>query len=109
MKQSRREFMTAQIAELLTNYGAIAAIWLDGIATPLSGDRKKFRCQELYALIHRLQPQVLVSYKQGLLGAEDFFAPEHKVLQEMGKRISAEGFPSGPVTTGNAEPRKKKK
>jgi alpha-L-fucosidase len=73
--------MTAQITELLTNYGPIAAIWLDGIAVPLSGDRSKFRCQELYDLIHRKQPQVLVSYKQGLLGTEDFFAPEHKAIQ----------------------------
>jgi alpha-L-fucosidase len=28
-----------------------------------------------------LQPQVLVSYKQGLLGTEDFFAPEHKAVE----------------------------
>lgn len=75
------DFMTAQVTELLTNYGPIAAIWLDGIAVPLSGDRTKFKCQELYDHIHRLQPQVLVSYKQGLLGTEDFFAPEHKAVQ----------------------------
>jgi alpha-L-fucosidase len=75
------DFITAQVTELLTNYGPIAAIWLDGIAVPLSGDRAKFRCQELYDLVHRLQPQVLVSYKQGLLGTEDFFAPEHKAVQ----------------------------
>jgi len=73
------EFMSRQITELLTGYGPIAAIWLDGIATPVSGDYSKFRCQELYDMIHSLQPQVLVSYKQGLLGTEDFFAPEHKV------------------------------
>jgi len=72
--------MTGQITERLTNYGPIAAIWLDGIAVPLSGDRSKFRCQDLYDLIHRLQPQVLVSYKQGLLGTEDFLAPEHKAV-----------------------------
>ena len=74
------DFMTAQITELLTNYGPIAAIWLDGIAVPVSGHRAKFNCQELYDHIHRLQPQVLVSYKQGLLGTEDFFAPEHKAV-----------------------------
>ncbi|NSW57319.1 MAG: alpha-L-fucosidase [Armatimonadetes bacterium] len=79
------EFMTAQITELLTNYGPVAAIWLDGIAVPLSGDREKFRCQELYDHIHSLQPQVLVSYKQGLLGTEDFFAPEHKAVETSGK------------------------
>lgn len=81
-------FVTAQITELLTQYGPIAAIWLDGIATPLSGDRSKFHCQELYDHIHRLQPQVLVSYKQGLLGTEDFFAPERKgVPDKSGKPL----------------------
>jgi len=73
------EFMKRQVTELLTNYGPVAAIWLDGISTPLSGDYAKFKCQELYDLVHELQPGVLVSYKQGLLGTEDFFAPEFKV------------------------------
>ena len=72
------DFMTGQITELLTNYGPIAAIWLDGIGVPMTGDRTKFKCQELYDHIHRLQPQVLVAYKQGLLGTEDFFSPERK-------------------------------
>jgi alpha-L-fucosidase len=94
------DFMTAQITELLTNYGPIAAIWLDGIATPLADKTKEpcpkpprqpdnapeFRVQALYDHIHRLQPQVLVSYKQGLLGTEDFFAPEHKAIAVPGGR-----------------------
>ena len=86
------EFMTEQITELLTRYGPVAAIWLDGIGTPLHPkdqngapipdfdprtDGDAFRCQELYDHIHSLQPQVLVSYKQGYLGTEDFWAPEH--------------------------------
>jgi alpha-L-fucosidase len=79
------DFVTAQITELLTNYGPIAAIWLDGIAVPLSGDKSLFKCQELYDLIHSLQPQVLLSYKQGLLGTEDFYAPEHKAVATDGK------------------------
>ena len=79
------DFMQAQIAELLTHDGPIAAIWLDGIAVPLSGDRSVFRCQELYDYIHSLQPQVLVSYKQSLLGTEDFQAPEHKAVEDAGK------------------------
>jgi len=82
--QKYLDFMTGQITELLTNYGPVAAIWLDGIATPLSGDRTKFHCQELYDHIHSLQPQVLVSYKQGLLGTEDFFAPERKAVPKSG-------------------------
>ena len=76
--QKYLDFVAAQVTELLTNYGPVAGIWLDGIAVPLSGDRNKFRCQELYDLIHKLQPQALVSYKQGVLGTEDFFAPERK-------------------------------
>ena len=79
------DFMAAQVTELLTNYGPLAGIWLDGIAVPASGDSSLFRCQELYDLVHSLQPQVLVSYKQGLLGTEDFFAPEHKAVDTSGK------------------------
>ena len=72
------DFMKNQITELLSNYGPIGAIWLDGIATPRSRPEKVnlFKVQELYDHIHSLQPQVLVSYKQGLLGTEDFKAPE---------------------------------
>ena len=72
------EFMKNQITELLTNYGPIGAIWLDGFSTPNSRKDKihLFKIQDLYDHIHSLQPQVLVSYKQGLLGTEDFKAPE---------------------------------
>lgn len=94
------DFMTAQVTELLTQYGPIAAIWLDGVMVPLSDKTKppcpkpaaqpdnapEFRCQELYDHIHRLQPQVLLSYKQGLLGTEDFFAPEHKAIAALDNR-----------------------
>lgn len=72
------EFMRTQITELLTQYGPIRAIWLDGIAVPKSrpDGAARFQVQSLYDHIHRLQPGVLVSYKQGLTGTEDFFAPE---------------------------------
>ena len=73
------EFMRFQVKELLTNYGAVAAIWLDGIAVPMSGDADRFECDDLYAMIRSLQPHTLVSYKQGLTGGEDFFAPEHRI------------------------------
>jgi len=70
------EFVNNQVNELLEMFSPIAGIWLDGIATPLSGDAALFKCQKLYDAIHARQPQVLVSYKQGLLGTEDFLAPE---------------------------------
>jgi len=85
------EFMKNQITELLTSYGPIAAIWLDGIATPSqpkgNNHRGMFKCQQLYDHIHSLQPQVLVSYKQGLLGTEDFLAPERKWIKESTKPL----------------------
>jgi len=72
------EFMKNQITELLTNYGPVAGIWLDGIGVLRShtDSLEELRIQELYDHIHSLQPQTLVSYKQGLLGTEDFKAPE---------------------------------
>ncbi|REE00183.1 alpha-L-fucosidase [Marinoscillum furvescens] len=76
------QFMHNQVEELLDNYDDVAGIWLDGFATPASGDRSVFRCQELYDMIHSKQPQVLVSYKQGLIGTEDFLAPERKYKGE---------------------------
>lgn len=76
--QKYLDFMTAQITELLTQYGPIAAIWLDGIAVPRSRLERlaEWRLPERYARIRQLQPQVLASYKQGLIGAEYFLAPE---------------------------------
>jgi alpha-L-fucosidase len=72
------DFMKNQITELLTNYGPVGAIWLDGIGAINKNSEKipGFQVQELYDHIHNMQPQVLVSYKQGFLGTEDFMAPE---------------------------------
>ena len=84
------DFMQAQITELLTQYGPVAGIWLDGIAVPRSGDVSLFKCQDLYDYIHSMQPQVLVSYKQGMLYTEDFFAPERHgtaIEQQAGKPL----------------------
>ena len=96
------DFMTAQITELLTGYGPIAAVWLDGIGVPMyprDADGKTrsdfdprregdpFHCQELYDQIHRLQPQCLVSYKEGYLHTEDFYSPEFRAVDHRGKPV----------------------
>ena len=39
--QKYLDFVTAQVTELLTHYGPIAAIWLDGIGVPLADKTKK--------------------------------------------------------------------
>ncbi len=60
---------------LLRNYGPIAGIWLD----PLMGYYGRpdlFPMDAIYAMIRELQPQCLISAKQGITGTEDFAAPE---------------------------------
>ena len=61
----------------------MAGLWFDGIGIPLSGDPLLYRCDELYAMIRRFHPQTLSSYKFGLTGDEDFFAPEDDQLNHM--------------------------
>ena len=87
------EYVSAQIEELLTNYGPIAGIWLDGAAVPASGDHRKFHLQMLYDKIHRLQPHALISYKWGITCTEDFVAPEKGQI----KRVSSEDRKNKPT------------
>jgi alpha-L-fucosidase len=81
------DYVSAQITELLTQYGPVAGIWLDGAGVPVSGDASKFHLQKLYDLIHRLQPGALVSYKWGVIGTEDFMAPEKAQQTRMRARM----------------------
>ena len=83
-------FVQRQILELLRLFPHVAGIWLDGIGVPLSGAFERFHVAELYDAIRRESPHALISYTQGLLGTEDFFAPEHSVpkhLSESGKLV----------------------
>jgi alpha-L-fucosidase len=69
------DFVHAQLRELLTNYGPLAGIWFD----PIMGFYARpnlFPIEETYALVRSLQPQVMISFKQGANGTEDFAAPE---------------------------------
>ena len=87
------EFMQNQVTELLTNYGPIAGIWLDGEGVPKQFAKKYdkkhgggglakaielLKVNELYEKIRATQPNTLISYKKGLTGTEDFVAPERK-------------------------------
>lgn len=78
-------FMKAQLTELLTNYGEISGIWFDGHWDQLDNDRDKslqskvnWRYEEIYSLIHKLQPQCLISNNHHLtpIPGEDFQAFE---------------------------------
>jgi alpha-L-fucosidase len=73
--QDTYERNRAMVKELLTQYGPIAGIWLDGIGSYYEQPEAYRRLDDLYALIRSLQPQCLISFKQGT-GKEDFVAPE---------------------------------
>lgn len=99
------DFMKKQVTELLNQYPTAAGIWLDGIGVPMSGDYQKFKCQELYDLIKRESPHALVSYKQGLLGTEDFFSVEHKLPK---KGDAGEDYQKGQDRVGKVYDHKEK-
>ncbi len=78
-------FMKAQLTELLTNYGEISGIWFDGHwdqvdkTGPKAGiSRVDWHYNEIYELIHRLQPHCLISnnHHQAVIPGEDFQAFE---------------------------------
>jgi alpha-L-fucosidase len=78
-------FMKAQLTELLTNYGEISGIWFDGHWDQLDNDHDKtlqskvdWRYNEIYPLIHKLQPKCLISNNHHLtpIPGEDFQAFE---------------------------------
>ena len=69
------DFVHAQITELLTQYGPIAGMWFDPIM-PYYYRPDLFPIEETYALVRSLQPQCLISFKQGANGDEDFASPE---------------------------------
>ncbi|MDR1090820.1 MAG: alpha-L-fucosidase [Prevotella sp.] len=61
-------FMKAQLTELLTNYGPIAGIWFDGHWDQTEDKNRTnpktfvdWHYDEIYGLIHRLQPECLVA------------------------------------------------
>jgi alpha-L-fucosidase len=69
------DYVHQQLRELLTQYGPVAGIWFD----PVVGYYARpdlFPMDQTYALIRSLQPNCLVSFKQGATGNEDFAAPE---------------------------------
>jgi alpha-L-fucosidase len=84
-------FMKAQLTELLTNYGEIAGIWLDGHWDQTEDANRtdhtthvNWHYDELYALIHRLQPNCLVANNHHLppFAGEDYQIFERDVPGE---------------------------
>lgn len=75
------KFMKAQLTELLTQYGPISAIWFDGHWDQTNPEghadrssRIDWKYDELYSLIHQLQPQCMIGNNHHLdpIPGEDF-------------------------------------
>ena len=75
------QFMKNQLTELLTDYGEIGGIWFDGHWDQTAAEGAKNRSSkvdwhydEIYSLIHKLQPQCLIGNNHHLtpLPGEDF-------------------------------------
>ncbi|UKT63392.1 alpha-L-fucosidase [Pedobacter mucosus] len=75
------QFMKNQLTELLTNYGEIGGIWFDGhwdqTAPEGANDRTSrldWKYNEIYSLIHKLQPQCMIGNNHHLtpFAGEDF-------------------------------------
>lgn len=91
------DYCNAQITELLTQYGPIANIWFDGWSTPMSGPKETLNIPGTYALVRKLQPQCLISYKWGINGEEDFLAPEIHWVQKNTDKMKAAHEQGKPV------------
>ena len=79
--QNYLNFMKNQLSELLTNYGTISGIWLDGHWDQLDNDHDKsltskvdWKYDEMYQLIHTLQPNCMIGNNHHLtpIPGEDF-------------------------------------
>ena len=75
------QFMKQQLTELLTNYGEIAGVWFDGHWDQTAPEGAKDRTSqldwhynEIYSLIHKLQPKCMIGNNHHLLPfeGEDF-------------------------------------
>ena len=71
-------FAKTQIMELATMYGPIAGFWFDTIGGVYQYP-EMFNIQEVYDMIHAIQPHALVVFKTGANGNEDFITGERNM------------------------------
>lgn len=70
------DYIEAAMDELLSNY-KVTGIWLDLIAAWYGLGEEYIPIEDIYARIRAKHPDVLISWKQGATGTEDFASPEN--------------------------------
>jgi alpha-L-fucosidase len=84
-------YAKTQIMELCTQYGPIAGIWFDTIGGVYQFG-EMFNIQDIYDMIHRIQPHALITFKTGVNGNEDFITGERQ-LGSLGPMFKQIGLP----------------
>ncbi|MBS7624509.1 MAG: alpha-L-fucosidase [Candidatus Bathyarchaeia archaeon] len=69
-----RDYVHAQVRELMTNYGKIDILWYDG-AWPYKAE--DWQSDRLNAMVRSLQPDIIINNRSGL--PEDFETPEQHI------------------------------
>jgi len=67
------KFMHDQIRQLCTNYGKLDIMWFDG----LGGSAKDWDSENLFRMIRKLQPHIIINNRAGL--AADHDTPEQRI------------------------------
>ena len=80
--QEYLDYAAGQLRELLTQYGPIAAVCLEGIEHLGKPGYDQAVCEDLYSMIRHYQPQTLIAYQHGATGGEDFFFVENEEQRE---------------------------
>lgn len=72
------DYIESLIDELLTKY-QISGIWLDIISAWYQLGEEYIPIDEIYANIRKKHPGVMIAWKNGATGTEDFASPEHDI------------------------------
>lgn len=84
------KFVHTQLEEMIFRYRPLAGIWLD----PIMGFYARpemFPIGQTYEIIRAAQPGILICFKQGANGGEDFTAPEREPrAHQSGGRLAAD-------------------
>jgi len=69
-----REYVHAQVRELMTHYGKIDILWYDG---GWPHDAQAWQSEQLNAMVRNLQPEIIMNNRSGLPG--DWDTPEQRI------------------------------
>lgn len=94
------EYAHACMKELLELEYPLAGIWLDLIAAYYMRP-DLIRIEDTYKLIRETRPDILLSFKQGATGTEDYASPEFS-FHSMGKNMRERGCESGAILADKA-------